>query len=100
MACAGSQIFPSVTELPLDDCAGLELFVFTPFDQSNFFPDFVQVKVKLFAITCCPTVVHLVPALGAAAFALVGVEISESAMKDEMIRDEAFFAGANFILLD
>ena len=100
MACAGSQIFPSVTELPLDDCSGLELFVFTPLDQIKFFPDFVQVKVRLFAITCCPTVVHLVPALGAAACALVGVEISESAMKDEMIREVTFFEGVNFILLD
>jgi len=44
--------------------------------------------------------VHFVPAFGAAALALVGVEISESAMKDEMIREEAFFAGTNFILLD
>ena len=100
MACAGSQIFPSVTELPLDDCAGLELFVFTPFDQTKFFPDFVHVKVKLLSVTFCPDIVHFVPAFGDAAFALVGVEISESAMKDEMIREEAFFAGTNFILLD
>jgi hypothetical protein len=100
MACAGSQIFPSVTELPLDDCAGLELFVFTPFDQSNFFPDFVQVKVRLLEVTCSPDITHFVPALGAAACALVGVEISESAMKDERMRDVVFFEGVNFILLD
>lgn len=40
---------------------------------------------------------HFVPALGAAALALVGVEISESAMKDERMRDVVFFEGVNFI---
>jgi hypothetical protein len=44
--------------------------------------------------------VHFVPDFGAAALALVGVEISESAMKDEMIRDEAFFHEIKFIKRD
>jgi hypothetical protein len=41
--------------------------------------------------------VHFVPAFGAAALALVGVEISESAMKDERMRNVVFFEGVNFI---
>ena len=40
---------------------------------------------------------HFVPAFGAAALALVGVEISESAMKDEMIREVTFLEGVNII---
>ena len=101
MAWAGSQRLPSVTkDPPPEDGAGFELFVFTPFDHSNFLPDFVHVKVRLFEVTCSPDIVHFVPDFGAAALALVGVEISESAMKDEMIRDEAFFHEIEFIRRD
>jgi hypothetical protein len=98
MAFAGSQRKPSVTEDPPPDaCADFELLFLTPFDQTKFFPDFVHVNVKLLDVTFCPDIVHFVPAFGDAAFALVGVEISESAMKDEMMREVTFFEGVNFI---
>jgi len=95
---AGSHRTPSITEdPPPEDGAGFELLFFTPFDQTKFFPDFVHVKVKLLDVIFCPDIVHFVPAFGAAALALVGVEISESAMKDERMRDVVFFEGVNFI---
>lgn len=98
IAFPGSQRKPSVTEdPPLDACADFEPLSLTPFDQTKFFPDFVHVNVKLLDVTFCPDIVHFVPAFGDAAFALVGVEISESAMKDEMMREVTFFEGVNFI---
>ena len=43
---------------------------------------------------------HFVPAFGAAALALVGVEISERAINDEMIREKTFFHDIEFIRRD
>lgn len=71
-----------------------------PFDHTNLLPDFVQVKVRLLKVTFCPDIAHFVPAFGAAALALVGMEISEKAINDVVIRDKTLFQGTTFIRLD